>query len=259
MLLAANGLSLNIDPMWVFFLVACRLLALFYLLPGIGTDQVPDQFRYYLVIIIAAIAAMSLPSQRIPEHLHEILLVLASEFSLGVILSLFPSMILGGLSVSGQIIAGVIGLGQANMIDRSLGESVSILAKFNLMVGTIVFLSMNGHHVMIKAATLNVGQVILGSGFSMENSIGLLSECFSSSFELAIVVSAPILIATLISQFLLGLITKFVPQVNVFIISLPLSILMGFYIINFTMDPFIENIEARFLQLEELSSAVFLK
>jgi flagellar biosynthesis protein FliR len=259
MLLSANGLSLDLDPLWVFFLVASRLLALFILLPGIGTDQVPETFRYYIVIIIAAISAMSLPSQPMPEHLHQIVLLLASEFVIGVVLSLFPAMILGGLSVAGQVVAGVIGLGQANMIDRSLGESVSILAKYNLMFGTLVFLGINGHHVVIKAATTNVGTSILGQGFSIDRSLTLLSDCFSSSFELAIVISAPILIATLITQFLLGLITKFVPQINVFIISLPLSIFMGFYIIYFTMDPFVDHIENHFVGLEEMSGAVFLK
>ena len=259
MLLAAEGLSLDVAPLWVFFLVASRLLALFYLLPGIGTEQVPEQFRYYVVILIAAVCSMSLPRQQMPEELHVILLLLASEFTVGIILSLFPAMILGALSVCGQIVAGVIGLGQANMIDRSLGESVSVIAKFNLMLGTIVFLGMEGHHVILKAATFQVGTTILGDNFSIPQGLELLSQCFSSSFELAIVLSAPILIGTLISQFLLGLMTKFVPQVNIFIISLPLSIFMGFYIISFSLNPFLSNIEREFGSLEEISKAVFIK
>jgi flagellar biosynthetic protein FliR len=258
MMLTANTLALDTDPLWIFFLVASRLLALFYLMPGIGTDQVPEQFRYYTVVLIAAICAMSLPAQPMPEELHLVLLFLGSEFTVGVLLSLFPSIILGSLSVSGQIIAGVIGLGQANMIDRSLGESVSVLAKFNILLGTLIFLGMNGHHVLLKACTFHVGQIVLGGNFSLERGVELLSQCFSSSFELSIVLSAPILIATLISQFLLGLMTKFVPQMNIFIISLPLSILMGFYMIGFTLDPLIGNIEKEFSTLEELSGAIFL-
>ncbi len=259
MLLSSGDLSIDLGPMWVFFLVAARLIALFHLLPGIGTDQVPEQFRYYLLILISAVCAYSLPAQKMPEELHEIVLSLASEFTLGIILSLFPSMIIGGMTMAGQIIAGVIGLGQANLIDRSLGESVSVLAKFNSFLGTLIFLGINGHHVILKAATTNIGQLVLGRGFSLERSVNLLTVCFTSSFELAIVLTAPILIATLISQFLLGLITKFVPQVNIFIISLPLSIFMGFYIISFTMEPLTENVVDRFSVLEEYTGAVFLK
>lgn len=259
MLLSANNLSLDLDPLWVFFLVASRMLALFYLLPGIGTDQVPEQFRYYLVVMISAVCAFSLPGQKMPEEVSVVLLVLASEFCIGIVISLIPFMMLSGLSVAGQVVSGAIGLGQANMIDRSLGENVSVLSKFNLMVGTLIFMGINGHHIVLRAATQHVGELLLGQTLSLDRCVSILSDCFSQSFELAVIVSAPILIATLISQFLLGLITKFVPQVNIFIISLPLSILMGFYIISFTMEPFEDRVVERFTSLEEMVGAVFLK
>lgn len=258
MVFSANGLTLELDSLWVFFLAACRLLALFYLLPGIGTDMVPEQFRYYLVVLIAFVIAATVPGQKMPNQLHQILLVMSSEFTIGVVISLFPAIILGGLSVSGQVVAGVIGLGQANMIDRSLGENVSVIAKFNGLVGTLIFLSINGHHILLRAVSNRLGEVLFSQGFSLARVITLLADCFSSSFQLAVVVSAPILIATLISQFILGLITKFVPQMNIFIISLPLSILMGFYIINFTMDPFADRTREQFDKLEEYTGAVFL-
>lgn len=258
MVLSANGFVLELNSLWVFFLVACRLLALFYLLPGIGTDMVPEQFRYFFVVLISFILALFLPAQKMPEQLHQILLVMASEFTIGVVISLFPTIVLGGLSVSGQIVSGVIGLGQANMIDRSLGESVSVIAKFNSLLGTLIFLSINGHHVLLKAISHRLGEVVFAGDFNFTRVIELLSESFSASFELAIVISAPILIATLISQFILGLITKFVPQVNIFIISLPLSIMMGFYIIDHTMDPFRDRTKEQFEKLEEYTGAVFL-
>lgn len=191
-----------------------------------------------------------------PEEFHLILAAIIGEFAFGAIMSLLPSLILGGLLVSGQVVAGVIGLGQANMIDRSLGESVSVIAKINVYVGTIIFLLINGHHVVIKAASSNLGFIQHLTNENLGKSVQILVTCFSESFELAIVISSPILIATLVSQFLLGLITKFVPQVNIFIISLPLSVLMGFYILSFTMEPLSGKIIGEFTKLEELTGAL---
>lgn len=251
-----SSFSLDIAPLWTFILVAARLLALLFLLPALGTDQVPENIRYFTGILLAFVISFSIPKVPMPEEFHLILAGLVGEFAFGAILSLLPTLILGGILVSGQIIAGVIGLGQANMIDRSLGESVSVIARINLSIGTIIFLLINGHHVLFKATSAHVGFIQHLTQDDLGKAIEILTVCFSQSFELAIALSSPILIATLASQFLLGLITKFVPSINVFIISLPLSVLMGFYILSFTIEPFSLKVKQEFSQLEELTGAL---
>lgn len=251
-----SSINLDIAPLWTFILIAARLLALLFLLPGLGTDQVPESLRYFIGILIAFTISVSIPKVPMPEEFHLILANILGEFAFGAILSLLPTFVLGGLLVSGQIVSGVIGLGQANMIDRSLGESISVLSKINLYVGTIIFLMINGHHVLLKASSEHIGFIQTLTQDDLGRAVDILSTCFSQSFELSIAISSPILIATLVSQFLLGLITKFVPQLNVFIMSLPLSVLMGFYILNFTMEPLALKIKQEFAQLEEFAGAL---
>ncbi len=248
--------KLDIAALWTFILIADRLLAILFLLPALGTDQVPETLRYQTGVLIAFVASISVPRVPMPEELHNIVAMLAGEFALGAVISLLPTLALGGLSVSGQIISGVIGLSQASMIDRTLGEAVSIISKINLQIGTLIFLFLNGHHVVLKSITLNLGFVNNLTQDSVSKSVEILSESFTSSFELAIIISSPILIASLISQFILGLITKFVPQMNVFIVSLPLSVLMGLYMMEFTLEPFCNRVEKEFTQLEEKTGAL---
>lgn len=251
-----SSLNLDIAPLWTFILVAARLLSLLLLLPALGTDQIPENLRYFNGMVLAFVISFSIPKVPMPEEFHLILAGIVGEFAFGAILSLLPSIVLGGLLVSGQIIAGVIGLGQANMIDRSLGESVSVLARINISVGTIIFLLINGHHVVFKAASANVGFIQHLTQDHLSRASEILTVAFTQSFELAIAVSSPILIATLASQFLLGLITKFVPSINVFIISLPLSVIMGFYILSFTIEPFSQKVIEEFTKLEEMTGAL---
>lgn len=257
-ILSVNALEYDIAPLWTFFLIFTRLVSLLYVLPGVGTDQVPIQFRIYLALSIACIGAISVPQIPMPETPSAVALAILAEFFYGFALSLLPSLVLGGLAVSGQVVAGVIGLAQANMIDRSLGESISVLSRFNMTLGTLIFLAIDGHHIILRTATLELGASKPGVFFSFDAAIEILSKAFSSSFELAIVISAPILIATLITQFVLGLITKFVPQVNIFIISLPLSIFMGLYIMSYTIDPFNNLIVDEFRLLEEYAAAIVM-
>jgi flagellar biosynthesis protein FliR len=255
-LLTADSFELGVAPLWTFFLILTRIVTLLYVLPGIGTEQVPIQFRLYLALSISVIVSISIPQIPMPDSAHAVVLALLAEFLFGMVLSLLPSIVIGGLAVSGQVVAGVIGLAQANMMDRSLGESVSVLARFNMLLGTLVFLAINGHHVLLKAVTMELGNPKPGVFTSFTTAIETLTIAFSASFELAITIAAPILIATLISQFLLGLITKFVPQVNIFIISLPLSIFMGLYIMGFTIQPFNNLLVNEFRLLEEYAGVI---
>lgn len=257
-LLTLNTYELDTSSLWTFFLIFTRLISLFYLLPGIGTEQVPAEFRIYLALSISVITAGSINQVPLPESLNEMILAIIAEFIFGISLSLLPALVMSGLAVSGQVVAGVIGLAQANMIDKSLGESISVISRFNIMVGTLIFLAIDGHHVILKAATLELGISKPGMFTSFDKTMEILTLSFSSSFELAIIIAAPILIATLISQFLLGLITKFVPQVNIFIISLPLSIFMGFYIMSFTTEPFNGLLVDEFKLLEEYAGGIIL-
>ena len=194
-----SSLSLEIAPLWTFILVAARLLALLFLMPALGTDQIPENLRYFNGILLAFVISITIPKVPMPEEFHLIFAGIFGEFVFGAILSLLPTLILGGLLVSGQIVSGVMGLGQANMIDRSLGESISILSRINVSIGIIIFLLINGHHVLFKAASAHVGFIQHLTQDDLGKAIEILTVCFSQSFELAIAISSPILIATLAS------------------------------------------------------------
>jgi flagellar biosynthetic protein FliR len=186
-----------------------------------------------------------------PESLGYALLALSSELLFGYLLGTLPSMVLDGLAVAGQLTAASIGLAQANTIDPSIGQNVTVLSHFKTLTATLIFLSIDGHHAIIKAATMGIGGGA-SSAFSLAqfvptvNTTQMFIEHFSQAFDLALIVSAPIIATVLLTQFTLGLVTKFIPQVNIFIISLPLSVLVGIYIIAFSIPELSEQIVEHF-------------
>ncbi len=238
-------------PLWAFILLFSRFTGLFFALPGIGTEAVPPPFRFYAAVIMSFV--VSLTGVKAPEAkgaLEQMLMVF-SELSLGFALGLIPTFILGGLAVAGQVISGAIGLGQANMIDRSLGVNVALLAKLKMSIATVVFLMLDGHHLLIRVAAGVPGELGLGLMRNYADAAQLFTEQLIQSFELAAMVSAPILVTTLITQFIFGLLTKFVPQVNIFIVSLPLGLLIGFFIIAHGLAGFVNLVIRHFAGMEE--------
>lgn len=243
--------------LWAWFLIFVRLEGLMVSLPGIGTDQVPGTFRNALALALSFSLAMTGLKAVIPETAAEGGLMIACEFILGYLIGAIPSYIISSLAIAGQTTSGAIGLGQANMIDPSLGESIAVLARLGMLVGTVVFLTLDGHHILIRAASSTVGDIGLGVFRPDASTAKLLMERFSRAFELAIVISAPILVTLLVTQFVLGLITKFIPQVNIFIISLPLTIGIGLYITEFTFPGVANHMREEFAMIPEFLSRLF--
>ena len=228
-----NGIILDVVPLWTWALLFMRCLGMIEIVPAIGTSQIPRVFRVLLTFSLSVLILASGLRCALPTTLAHGLVLLVSEFLLGVALGLIPAIIINGVGVAGQVISGSIGLGQANMMDPSLGHT-AILSRLQVMLATIVFLAIDGHHVVIKAVSGMIGNMPIG-GFAPDfQTFYLLLYNLKSSFEFAIMLAAPMLVTALCVNFVLGLITKFVPQMNIFIISLPIGILVGLYLVAYT-------------------------
>ncbi len=243
-------MNLDYTFYWAWVLLFTRMTGLFYALPGIGTEQVPDSFRLLPAITLSVCAVLGGMKVDLPPGLAEGGLMLILEFALGYLMGFIPLLIISGLTVAGQVISGSIGLGQANMIDASLGESISVVSRIKYQLGILIFLLLDGHLLIVKSASTVVSNVGLGIFKTNSNIAALLVEKFSNTFEMALVISTPIIVAALLTQFVLGLIAKFIPQVNVFLISLPLTVIVGFYLLQSTFKILV-------LKMGEISDSIF--
>jgi flagellar biosynthesis protein FliR len=249
--------SLDIAPLWAWGLLFVRMSALLHMLPGVGTDQVPIPLRFGLsfafCFVLTTMGGMTSP---LPANLAEAVMMIASEFMLGYLFGVIPSMVLSGIAVAGQITDSSIGLASANVIDPSLGQSVTILARLQSLLGSVIFLAINGHHVVIREVLFPVGQTGLSLLSTGAVAAEIMLDRFAGAFELALVVSAPIMATVLLTQFILGLLTKFVPQLNVFIVSMPLSLLVGLYVVTYSLPELSVQIQNAFDHSESLLGAL---
>lgn len=246
--------ALNIDwsGLWTWFLFFVRFGGVLSSLPGIGTEEVPMTTRVSLSMILSAISAFTGVPAEVPESALTGAGMLAVEFIYGYLIGAVPFYIVASLAVAGQVTAATIGLGQATMIDPSIGEPVSVLSRFQSFVAVSVFLAIDGHHAVLRAAMEPPGGMGLGVFRPNADVAMILVERMSHTFELAVTISGPILVAVLLAQFVLGLLTKFVPQVNVFIISLPLTIGLGMFILAGTLPTFRDHFIREFNATEEI-------
>ena len=185
--------------------------------------------------------------------------MILSEYLFGYLLGAIPAYTLAAGSVAGAAVAGAIGLSQANMIDQSLGESTTVLSKLNSLLAGVVFLLLDGHHLVFRACA--AASEIAGIGvFVPDYSVAsVLILRFADMFALAVIIAAPILVASLFTQFVLGLLTKFVPQINVFIMSMPLNILVGLFILKALLPEMVTHMTNDFSKIDGLMFQLYRK
>ncbi len=213
------------DFLWPFL----RFGALFLAAPVFGARSVPLRIRITLTLVVTLLVQPTLSSLEPidPFSLSGMLMVL-QQLLIGILIGLTLQILFGSLVMAGQIIATTMGLGFASSVDPQNGVQVTMLGQLYLLVATLVFLVVDGHLLMIK--------VLADSFVAIPVSTELLPAqvlmdfvAFSAQlFQFAVLVSLPIMSGVLLVNVGFGVMARAAPQLNLFAVGFPTTILSGF-------------------------------
>jgi len=212
-----------------YMLVVARVGAMLMLLPGFGELMISTRFRLTTALVLAAIM---LPLHRDAYHvdlhaLGPVLLLFAEEMLIGAMLGMTARLTVASLQVTGSVVAQQLGLGFVTAIDPTQGEQEAIVANFLTMLGLTLIFATNMHYLVIAALndSYNVfaPSEVLGTG----DVAALVTRTVAGAFRVGIQLSAPFLAFGLLFNIGLGVLSRLMPQMQVFFVALPLSILIG--------------------------------
>jgi flagellar biosynthetic protein FliR len=137
--------------------------------------------------------------------------------------------IFAGIQLSGQYLDTQMGFGITNVLDPMTGTSMPLLGNFQYILCMFVFLEIDGHIQLLEAMHASYEFIPLGgvNWFQVETLTMYFSDLFGGIFLTGFKLAAPIMTALLISDFVLGFMTRMVPQLNVFMVSMPIKISLG--------------------------------
>jgi len=217
----------RLDWAWTFFLLLTRYMALLMQLPGLSGGKQGLMVRVPGALVLSGVSVVSGPAASLPGDWFLGSAALLSEYLLGTMLGMIPSMMLAGLEAAAQMAGVTMGLAAAQLIDPRTGNQSSPLAILTQCLVTCLFLLVGGHHVVLYAAAGLGGTLIPGTYLVGEGSLRLFMERSGNIFTAGVMLSAPVVVALMLTQFVLGVVSKAVPTVNVFIVSFPLTIGIG--------------------------------
>ncbi len=223
--------GLNMGNFSLFLLLLIRCAVILYVLPFFGSNTWPALAKAGLAMLMAFLLFPRAASQDWPrpQTAFDFGLLVITEFMIALCLGLTFHLILAGIQTGGQLVGFQLGFGIVNVIDPQSGSQVSIMAQVAYLVGVLLFLCLDGHHWFIKAmaesvTVLKPGRVALTSGL-FRQTMALTGELF----VIALKVMAPAVAALLFSKTAMGIVAKAVPQINVFLVSFPVTIGVGLF------------------------------
>lgn len=205
-----------------------RITALFIAMPVIGTQIVPARVRLALGMAITIIVVPLLPAQpAVPPLSLQSLLIVLQQVLIGATIGFFLQVVFQVFVLAGQLIAMKMGLGFAAMNDPSSGITVTVISQYYLILATLLFLSMDGHLIAIELIiesfhVLPVGESGFNRGVYLE-----LANAGSWLFSQALLVALPVLTALFVVNLAFGVMSRSAPQMNVFAVGFPVTLVLG--------------------------------
>jgi len=216
-----------------FMLVFARIGTMVMLLPGLGELSVPVRVRLTVALVLAAVL---LPLHRSAYQVDlrafgPVLAMLGKEIFIGAVLGLTVRLMISALQVAGSVIAQNLGLGFVTAVDPTQGQQSVIVANFLTVLGLTLVFATDLHHLVIAALDDSYTLFQPGEIPLLGDVAALTTRTVAAAFRIGIQLSAPFAVFALLFNLGLGILSRLMPQMQVFFIGLPLSILIGFLIL----------------------------
>ncbi|MBL4693000.1 MAG: flagellar biosynthetic protein FliR [Magnetovibrio sp.] len=227
--------------LFAFLLVFSRIGAAFTLLPGIGSKQVTMPARLVFALAVSFVMTPALmeflPAE--PVAMSALVLLLASEITIGVFLGVIPRIFMSALQTTGTIMAMLASLSTMFAPDPIAEQQSSALSAYlGLIAITLVFVT-NTHHLMIMAIVDSYNLFTPADGPPIGDMADYLARQVSSSFRLGVQLSAPFILAGLVYNLAIGIMGRLMPQLPIFFVGMPIQIGLQIYLLAISVSSII--------------------
>ena len=229
----------------VFFLTVIRISGIIFTAPVFGSEIISARIKLFLSILLSILIFPFVTVVDLSKANNLlIILIIIKELLIGIATGLIARFIFVGVQFGGQIIGTQMGFGIVNVLDPQNNSSISLVAQFQNIIMILFFLSIGGHLYIIQAIVKSFEMIPLGVFVFNKESYIFIVTIFSKIFLTALKITAPIFVTLLVTQIVLGIMGRLVPQLNILIIGFPIQIAAGLIVIITSMTFFFSMFES---------------
>jgi len=247
----ANLLSYDASQLLAFILVLVRVSGIIATAPVFGSSNIPPQIKVVLSLMLALILYPFIPLITVyPDRPDHYIMLIASEMLIGLVLGIIARFLFGAVEFAGTVIGFQMGLGMAMVFDPQSQEQISLVGRFENATATLIFLAMDGHLIVLQALVRSYSVLPPGGASISRPLVENLTELSASVFVIGLQIGAPLIVALFLANAVVGLLARSVPQIQVFVVGFPLTLMLGFLFLFFGMPFFAQAVHQMFEKLD---------
>lgn len=222
-----------------------RILGLIAVAPVTGGPQFPARAKVAFALLVTLVVSPALPPlPKIDPASWHGLFMLAYELAIGVAVGFLMRLVFAAIELAADIIGMQMGLGFAQFYDVQAAAAVPVLGRFFGLAATLVFLAINGHLLLLSVIVDTFTTIPVGGGVS-DTFWRTLASWGGHMLYSALSLALPVIAALLITNLALGVLSRAAPQLNIFAVGFPVTLMVGFVAALFSISyllPIFENL-----------------
>ena len=213
------------ESVTAFFLVLARVSPLFIVAPLFSSKMIPSQVKGIAAVGLSiGLAGVASHGQQIPTGALQIATLMVEQVLVGIILSFTVAALMAAVQTAGGLADIVSGFSFGATVDPINGNQGGTFSELYSLVGVMLFIAIGGDAWLLHGIARTFDLVPLASGPHMGSLLGAAESSVSSMFVSAVEVAAPVILALLVTDVAFGMVSKVVPQMNVFSVAFPLKV-----------------------------------
>lgn len=223
--------------------------------PFFSTFGIPEQVKALFACFVAFIMYPFVAAKTggvLPHNMPQLTVLLLLEFSIGFFIGFIADLVFQGIRMSGSILSIQMGLSMSEILDPATGEQQTAISTMYVYLATLIFFITGAHQWLFEAVYLSFNAIPIGfwgfvNGGVIQSVLSLSGQIFQIAFGLIM----PVFAVLLVTDVLLGLMSKMLPQMNIFMVSLPFKIFAGLILVlvfSLGAASYIRDIIVQFMQ-----------
>jgi flagellar biosynthesis protein FliR len=222
-----------------FMLVIARIAPLFIVAPMFSSKMIPRRVKGIAAVGLAVgIAPLATADERLPIDVMSLAEIAAKELMVGLAFAFAISVLFAAVNAAGSLLDTLIGFSFGALVDPITGTNGGVLNQLYALIGVMIFVVINGDAWVIQGLARSYEAIPLSESPAIGTLVEGAQTAYSGIFASAIEICAPVLVAVVLCDVAFGLVSRVVPQLNVFAVGFPAKVTVGLVLVGASM-PFV--------------------
>ncbi|MBX3237226.1 MAG: flagellar biosynthetic protein FliR [Nitrospiraceae bacterium] len=246
-----QAIHLALPQFQSFSILVVRIAGIISVFPILNTKTIPAPVKAGLVTMLGLVLTPIIQLPKFPEDPMFVIAGVMSEFLVGLTIGLAVRLLFAGFQVAGELVGSEMGFSVIQLLDPTTQQNTPLISQFQMTLGSLVFLSINAHVLVVHAIGLSYELVPPFAAHLSDSLAQDIIQLAQNMLGVALKMAAPVFVTLLIVNTILSILGRAVPQMNVFALSFPITISAGLFAMGLALPYTVSLFEHEFTTMIE--------